>query len=142
MRRLTLALALSTAFVLTQPLGQALAHARLERSEPAPDSVVASPPSEVRIWMTQELRLRGNALMVVDATGTQVDNGDVSVDQSDPNRKQLVVTLQPLADGTYTVTYTSSSAEDGHDFTDSFVFNIALMDPGPADDQPVEAPTY
>jgi len=100
------------------------AHSRLDRAEPAPDAVLAAGPAEIRIWFTQELTLSGNDLTVSDASGTRVDNLDAHVDQSDPDRKQLVVSTAPLTSGTYTVTWTSSSAEDGHPGTDSYTFTI------------------
>lgn len=100
------------------------AHARLDRSEPAPDSTVLGSPGEVRIWFTQELTLRGNDIVVTDADGNRVDMADARVDQSDPDRKQLAATLSPLGDGTYTVTWTSSSADDGHAATESYSFSV------------------
>ena len=102
----------------------ALAHARPVQSEPAADAYVSS-VGEVRIWFTQELTLRGNDIVVTDAFGNRVDNADAYVDQTDPDRKQLVATVQPLADGVYTVTWTSSSAEDGHPATESYSFSVA-----------------
>ena len=102
----------------------AFAHSRPEQSNPAPDGTVSG-LSEVRIWFTQELTLRGNDIAVTDAAGNRVDNYDAYVDQADPARKQLVATVQPLAEGTYTVTWTSSSAEDGHPGTDSYSFSVA-----------------
>jgi methionine-rich copper-binding protein CopC len=100
-----------------------------------PGSVAPAAPIEIRIWTTQELTLSGNALAVTDALGNRVDNLDAHVDQTDPNRKQLVASLQPLAPGQYTVTYTASSADDGHEFTDSYVFTV-----GPAAELPAAEP--
>ena len=102
----------------------ALAHSRPVQSDPAPDSSVAG-VTEVRIWFTQELTLRGNDIVVSDAQGNRVDNADAHVDQTDPDRKQVVASVQPLADGLYTVTWTSSSAEDGHPATESYAFTVA-----------------
>jgi methionine-rich copper-binding protein CopC len=78
----------------------------------------------VRIWFTQELTLRGNELRVLDADGNQVDNGDARLDQGDPNRKQVVVSVPTLGPGTYTVSYTASSSDDGHTASDSYQFTI------------------
>jgi copper transport protein len=100
------------------------AHSRLDRAEPAPDTTLASSPAEVRLWFSQELTLSGNDITVSDASGTRVDNVDAHVDQSDPDRKQLVVTTATLGTGTYAVTWTSSSAEDGHPATDAYTFSV------------------
>ena len=120
----TLGVTITLALVLLLPASVA-AHARLDRSLPAVDAVVESTPIEVRIWTSQELTLSGNRIQVTDAAGTRVDNDDARVDQSDPNRKQLAVSLQPLAPGAYLVTYTLASAEDGHSATDTFTFTLA-----------------
>ncbi len=122
---LSLVMAVSLAMLMLVPASRASAHARLERADPAPESTVAAATPEVRIWTTQELTLGGNALTVTDADGTRVDNGDAQVDQRDPDRKQLVVTLPPLTDGTYTVNYTTTSAEDGDTFDGSYWFTVA-----------------
>jgi methionine-rich copper-binding protein CopC len=116
-------LTIATLLLFSVTAERALAHARLESANPAPDTVVAPPP-ELRIWFTQELTLSGNDIVVTDAAGSRLDNADARVDQTDPNRKQLVVTLQPLPAGTYLVTYTARSADDGHDYTDSYSFAV------------------
>jgi methionine-rich copper-binding protein CopC len=135
MQRIFMTLALSVLLLGVAPGGDASAHARLERANPAPEAVIDTPPSEIRIWTTQELTLSGNAVAVLDAEGNRVDNGDARVDQSDPNRKQIAVTVPPLANGTYTVNFTLSSAEDGHSADDSYWFTIEAAGaavPGPA----------
>jgi methionine-rich copper-binding protein CopC len=116
----------------------ALAHSRPVQADPSPDTSVAG-LSEVRIWFTQELTLRGNDIVVTDAGGNRVDNADAHVDQNDPDRKQLVASVQPLADGTYTVTWTSSSAEDGHPATDSYSFSVAGVPEEPVGRCPFES---
>lgn len=130
MRTWILTITLCILLLLLVPGGHLHAHARLDRSAPAAGATLDQPPVEVRIWATQELRLSGNALSVADSDGNQVDNGDGRVDQSDRNRKQLVVSLPQLSSGTYTVTFTTSSAEDGHDFTGSFIFTLQLAEGG------------
>jgi len=122
---MAVALTLSAALFMGMADRTVEAHARLDRADPAPDTTVTSGPAEIRIWFTQELTLSGNQLWVADQDGNQVDSGDARVDQSDPNRKQLIVSLPALPPGTYTVNYTSSSAEDGDKLTDSYRFTIA-----------------
>jgi len=100
------------------------AHARYDRSDPAADSVVASAPTQLRVWFTQELVTRGSRLEVLDAAGNRVDQDDSRVDLNDPDRKLMLVTLMPLADGVYTVNWRSVSAEDGDDADGSFRFGV------------------
>jgi copper resistance protein C len=136
--RITTALLMFAICMIGSAPPVALAHARPVQSDPAPDSIVAA-VSEVRIWFTQELTLRGNDIVVSDALGNRVDNADAAVDQTDPDRKQVVASVQPLVDGTYTVTWTSSSAEDGHPATESFVFSVAAPTEPVASDCPGRA---
>jgi methionine-rich copper-binding protein CopC len=124
MQRILVTLAFSLLLLGVVPGGDASAHARLERANPAPEATIDMPPSEIRIWATQELTLSGNTVVVLDAEGNRVDNGDARVDQNDPNRKQIAVTVPALVNGTYTVNFTLSSAEDGHSADDSYWFAV------------------
>jgi methionine-rich copper-binding protein CopC len=145
MQRMLITLALSFLLLGLVPGGDASAHARLERANPAPEAVIDTPPSEIRIWTTQELTLSGNSVAVLDAAGNRVDNGDARVDQSDPNRKQIAVTVPPLANGTYTVNFTLSSAEDGHSADDSYWFTVeaaGATNPRPMAARPVSAMVF
>ena len=130
MRIATALLVLAVSMIAFVP-SVALAHSRPVQSDPAPDSSVAG-VTEVRIWFTQELTLRGNDIVVSDAQGNRVDNADAHVDQTDPDRKQVVASVQSLADGPYTVTWTSSSAEDGDPATESYAFSVAGASQEPA----------
>jgi len=47
------------------------------------------------IVFSQELKPKGNTIRVTDARGNQVDRGDTALDRTDPNRKTLVVSLNP-----------------------------------------------
>jgi methionine-rich copper-binding protein CopC len=121
--RIALALLLVGLGLIASQPPQTLAHARLEAAHPAPDPTVSG-LTEIHIWFTQELTLRGNDIAITDAWGNRVDNMDAYVEQSEPDRKLLRATVQPLADGVYTVTWTSSSAEDGHSATESYSFSV------------------
>lgn len=114
------------------PLRIASGHAGYDHSEPASDAVMATAPAQVRIWFTQELfRRQGmNQIEVVDATGTRVDQDDVTIDDDD--RTLMQVTLAPdLPNGVYTVRWQSLSAEDGHEGQGEFTFTVG--DAAPAD---------
>lgn len=118
------ALAMALAFAATLAPAVA-AHARLARSEPAADAVVAAAPAMVKLWFTEELRTQGTTAEVVDAQGRRVDRGDAQVDLNDPDRKLVVLSLQPnLPHGTYTVRWTSVSAEDGDTERGEFQFHV------------------
>ncbi|MFN8526533.1 MAG: copper resistance protein CopC [Chloroflexota bacterium] len=101
----------------------AQAHSRYTRSEPADGAQVESAPFVLKSWYSQELMLRSK-VSVVSADGTQVDLGDGRVDQEDPDRKVMVVSLPALPEGTYRVRWLAWSAEDGHDAEGEFTFIV------------------
>ncbi len=103
---------------------RALAHADYVSSEPPANGTVTSAPERVVIVFSQELKPEGNTIRVTDARGNQVDRGDTALDRNDPNRKTLIVSLNPgLSDGVYTVNWKNAST-DGHSETGRFRFTI------------------
>jgi methionine-rich copper-binding protein CopC len=104
----------------------ALAHADLDRSIPADGDQLDVAPAQVEIWFTEELA-DGSTADVIGPDGERVDNGDAAIDLFDPERKHLVVTLQPgLQAGTYTVNWTSVSGEDDDTESGSFTFELTV----------------
>jgi methionine-rich copper-binding protein CopC len=118
----------AVALLLASTTATAFAHARYERSDPMAGVMIDASPTVLRAWYTQELMLR-SAIAVVDEAGNQVDLGDGRVDQDDPSRKTMVVSLPPLPVGVYWVYYVASSADDGHDEVGSFTFGIGMLPP-------------
>lgn len=117
--------AICTLLLVTLAAPAVWAHAKLDRAEPAPNAVVGSAPSTVKLWFTQELQTQGSTVEVVDAQGQRVDLGDAKVDLFDPDRKLMVVSLRPsLPHGAYTVHWTAVSAEDGHTERGEYVFYV------------------
>jgi methionine-rich copper-binding protein CopC len=100
------------------------AHARYARSEPGADAVVPTPPAQLKVWFTEEVATQGSGLQVVDSAGNRVDAGDGHVDLNDPDRKLMWATLNPLADGVYTVNWVTISGEDGDQADGSFRFGV------------------
>ncbi|MFQ3630120.1 copper resistance protein CopC [Roseiflexus sp.] len=103
----------------------ALAHADYVSSEPPADGTVTAAPERIVIVFSQELKPEGNTIRVTDARGNQVDRGDTTLNRNDPNRKTLIVSLNPgLSDGVYTVNWKNAGA-DGHSETGRFRFTIS-----------------
>lgn len=100
----------------------ALAHAELEKSEPAAGATLTTAPTEVRLFFNSEI-VEGTTVQVLDASGKQVDNQDGKLDLEDLDHKTFVLTLPALPDGVYTVEYTAAS-DDGHSEGSSFSFTI------------------
>jgi methionine-rich copper-binding protein CopC len=119
-----LAIALGT---LAAPAGPAFAHARYVSHEPTLGAAHDGAPTTLKVIFSQELRL-ASMIKVSDANGTQVDLGDGRVDQDDPDRKAMLVSLPQLEPGIYTVEFIAESAEDGHSEYGSFPIGVG-MDP-------------
>lgn len=100
---------------------QAIAHAKLIRSEPEPFEVVPAARVHVRLWFNERLEDEFNAIQVVDAIGRQVENGPALVNPQD--RTNLVVHLGNLAPGPYVIHWKIFSV-DGHTARGRLTFTV------------------
>jgi len=123
-KRADLALLLGAIIALFAGAGVAEAHAELTRSDPAADSILATAPTRLTLWYSEEPELLFSEIRVVDRTNRQVDRGDLRPDPND--RLGLTVGLRDVAPGTYTVTWKVLSAVDGHVTRGVFVFTVGL----------------
>lgn len=125
MKHMSFAAAIAASLILgILTAGGVSAHAELDRSNPEAGATVQGSPNQVEIWFTEEIA-KGSTIEVVDASGTTATAAEAELDLFDPDRKHLTVELKPnLPDGTYTVDWTSISAEDGDSESDSFTFTI------------------
>ncbi len=102
--------------------GAARAHAYPDHAEPKVGSTVSTSPTLVRIWFDSDIEPAFSSIEVQSAAGTKVQQGNGSVDSSDP--KLLEVTIaHPLAPGTYKVAW-SVVARDGHRTSGDYKFTI------------------
>ncbi len=99
-----------------------LAHALLVRSNPAANAVLERAPVQVELFFSESVEEKLSTIKVYDASGNQVDVGDVRVDSGDPTR--MTVSLRSISDGVYTVTWKAVSAVDGHQTVGTFPFAI------------------
>ncbi len=113
------ALALAAALALSA--ATAFAHALLDHADPPVGRTVEQAPTAVRLWFSQRLEPFSRA-QVFDSANKQVDRGDCHVDPQDPT--ELVVSLAPLAAGTYKVVWHVVSV-DGHLTTGTHTFKVA-----------------
>lgn len=101
----------------------AAAHARYVRSVPAAGAQVSSAPAQVTAYFAETLDMAGSSLTVTNAAGATVSQGAATQLSSDV--KAMQIALQPnLAPGTYTVHWTTKSAEDGDVANGSFTFTV------------------
>lgn len=100
----------------------ASAHAELESTEPAADSVVAASPAQVRLTFSESVDVAAGGVQVFDSAGRRVDAGK---EASHPpgDRSAVVLDLPTLADGTYVVTW-RVVADDSHPVHGAFTFTV------------------
>ena len=96
-------------------------HAFLDRAEPRVGSTVKSPPSQVRVWFSQDLEPAFSTLEVVNERGDRVDQGPAKADAANP--VLLQVPLKPLRPGTYRVKWRVLSV-DTHVTEGDFTFRV------------------
>ena len=112
----------AAALLVAWATGDALAHAELRRAVPAAGATLSSAPAEVLVNFSEPLESPFSSLIVRDAAGKRVDKADAHVDPAD--RATMRVSLQPVAEGTYTVLWRAVTA-DTHRTAGSFVFRVA-----------------
>lgn len=98
------------------------AHALPVRTVPPANAVLPRPPAQIEIYFNQAVDPTFSKIRVLDENGNRVDAGDVTVDPAD--NTHLVVSMQPVKDGVYTVIWVALSATDGHQTTGSFPFAV------------------
>ena len=124
-----LAAALLGAGALVAMAPPASAHALLERSVPAGDSIVDHAPSDVLITFTEPPDPDLSQIDVLDSAGSSVARGPAAVPPGDEH--ELRVPLRPgLPDGIYTVTWRTTSTADGHSTGGSFAFGVGVSPAG------------
>jgi methionine-rich copper-binding protein CopC len=101
--------------------GSAHAHARLQSSDPAPSSTLASPPHAIRLQFTEALEPAFSKIVLRDAAGNEVHLPKAVPDKASP--AVLAVALPPLAAGGYRVQWTAV-ARDGHTTKGEFRFRV------------------
>jgi len=98
----------------------ALAHSTVARSSPAANSTLQNAPREVAILFSERVEASADAIVVQDASGARVDQGNA---RSENNGRGVRTTLKPLAGGTYKVNWKIRSA-DGHVADGTFTFRV------------------
>ncbi|MER3439180.1 MAG: hypothetical protein C4346_17205, partial [Chloroflexota bacterium] len=121
---LVLCLALLAGIIPMIIVHEASGHAELERASPPPDGLLAAPPRQIELWMTE--RVAGGAgspsLRVLNETGNAVPVTNLRIDPENP--RHVVADISGVSTGTYTVIWSVRSADDGHTLTGSFAFRV------------------
>jgi copper transport protein len=108
-------------------VGQAEAHAVLERTTPAANSHLDASPPSIEIIFNERLDIGGTKLLVLNESSRNVAiEKPVSIMEG----KGLQITLPKLGEGHYTVSYSVISA-DGHPVSGAYVFTVGHPAPLP-----------
>ena len=99
----------------------ALAHARLESSDPARRAALDQAPDAIRLRFNEEIEPDYSKVVVENAKGEAVASGATRVSADDP--KLLILDVPSLPAGTYTVKFEVLSV-DGHRVKQSYPFTI------------------
>jgi copper transport protein len=99
------------------------AHALLTESTPADGATVDEAPREVLLTFTETLDPLLTVVHVLDASGARVEAGRTEIPGL-PNRAR--VPLGPLPQGTYTVTWRTTSTADGHTTVGTVAFGVGV----------------
>ena len=116
-------LGLLTLFTLLTP-AIASAHATLTRSDPAINGGYAEPPAAITLWFSEEVEARYSRVEVFDAAGAPAPAGALA---SLPGERDPALRLPiegRLANGAYTVVWSSVSKPDGHPIGGTFGFTV------------------
>lgn len=97
------------------------AHAELVTAVPAPGSIVAHSPAEIRLTFSEPISEDSTILLF--AENFQPVTGIVA-QVAETNPQMLVATMPPLTPGDYTVQWTAVST-DGHPTSGSYTFRLA-----------------
>lgn len=105
----------------------ASAHVVLQQSLPPPNASLGSPPREVILTFSEPATPGISTAAVLDSGGAVVSRGsEVSADG-----RRLVVKVDALTPGVYTVRWRALSAADGHTTSSFFAFAVGV--PAPAE---------
>ncbi|GEM_PF-527646 len=135
LRRAAAAAVITAGALWLAPLS-AEAHANLVSAQPAADSSSPVAPTQVQLWFSERPEPRLSTIQILNEHGQRVDTGNPNAPIDNP--QTLVEAVQPgLPNGTYTVSWQTTSAVDGHVTGGSFGFGV-----GPAaDTAQIAAPT-
>ena len=98
-------------------LSLAQAHAFLDHASPRVGSTGPA-PSQLELWMTEELEPAFTKVQVFDAQGHEIDNKDARISGA-----TMIVSLPKLGPGTYLVKW-KAVATDTHKTTGTFKFTV------------------
>ena len=96
------------------------AHAELKKSEPAAGQTVTMAPPHVELWFSEDVDPKVSKIAVTGPSG-KVAMGPA---QSMEPKTLMAMFTDKLGDGTYTVSWQATAADDGHVTKGNFKFTM------------------
>ena len=123
---------LAAGILLLTGATSAHAHARLERSLPAADAVLSTPPTAVELWFNELLDDEFNDIAVFRAgrDGAPADQTNLATAKprvDDADRTRLTAPLAELASGAYVIQWKVLS-RDGHSARGRVLFRVGAAE--------------
>lgn len=103
----------------------ALAKPSLDHADPKVGSEVDVPPTEIKVWFSEEVDYNFSSLEVDDSQGKQIDNEDTHQDPND--KKGLIISIPRQYDGEYTVIW-KVTTPDSQQSEGKFKFTINIKE--------------
>ncbi|HUP27492.1 MAG TPA: copper resistance protein CopC, partial [Chloroflexia bacterium] len=109
------------------PASTTLAHSKLLRTSPAAGSILAAPPTEIQLFLSESVGLEFSSLTLYDRARREQPLGPLRRVGEDDTTVSAAV-LGPVPSGTYTVVWRVLSGVDGHLTAGSFAFRVRASD--------------
>jgi len=102
-----------------------LAHAELTSSDPPADGLAVTSPETITLSFSEEVEPTDPApsITILDQAGNPVSESPLPIVESD-DRRTLTAQVPELDPGTWTVSWTVTSATDGHTLAGTFAFRV------------------
>jgi methionine-rich copper-binding protein CopC len=101
--------------------GQAMAHAKLVKAEPADGGVAKVGASDIDLAFSEALSGKMSGAVITDASGKTVPS--TAMLEKDP-KVMMVMTKTPLVAGDYKVAWHAVASDDGHKTTGTYSFSV------------------
>lgn len=105
--------------------GLAAAHAQYVSSTPSSSAILPSAPSQVTVTLSETIQAGTGTIRVTNTTGARFDVPPVTYSADGRTMKESLTAAGP---GIYTVTWTATSAVDGHFTAGSFSYAVQNPD--------------
>jgi len=96
-------------------------HAGIVKFEPGRRAVLRASPRHISVAFAETIEPAYSSLVLLDAKGKEPPHGKSHVEPNDP--KRLLMSIEPLAPGAYTVRYKALSL-DGHVVSGEYGFSV------------------